>query len=51
MRSTLDVVGPETVTLRTILEDAGGRQLSDADITKELRGAEKEANALLAAPG
>jgi multiple sugar transport system substrate-binding protein len=31
-----------------ILEDAGGRQLSDADITKELRGAEKEANALLA---
>jgi multiple sugar transport system substrate-binding protein len=31
-----------------ILEDAGGRQLSDADIEKELRGAEKEANALLA---
>ena len=31
-----------------ILEDAGGGQLSDADITKELRGAEKEANALLA---
>jgi multiple sugar transport system substrate-binding protein len=31
-----------------ILEDAGGGQLSDADITKELQGAEKEANALLA---
>jgi multiple sugar transport system substrate-binding protein len=31
-----------------ILENAGGGQLTDADITKELRGAEKEANALLA---
>ena len=31
-----------------ILEDAGGRQLSGADITKELQSAEKEANALLA---
>lgn len=31
-----------------ILEDAGGGKLSDADIEKELRGAEKEANALLA---
>jgi len=31
-----------------ILERAGGGQLSDADIEKELRGAEKEANALLA---
>ena len=31
-----------------ILENAGGGQLTDADITKELQGAEKEANALLA---
>jgi multiple sugar transport system substrate-binding protein len=31
-----------------ILEEAGGRPLSDADIEKELREAEKEANGLLA---
>jgi multiple sugar transport system substrate-binding protein len=31
-----------------ILEEAGGKTLTSADIEKELRGAEKEANALLA---
>ena len=31
-----------------ILEQAGGGPVSDADIQKELQGAEKEANALLA---
>ena len=31
-----------------ILEQAGGGSISDADIQKQLEGAEKEANALLA---